>query len=112
MGGISDYFSDENSFFDRYILNAPILSASYFNVTRDELVSCLTTGKVFQADPPEGFTEYAESFCPGIRTQGEQTREQLLKAAALVGNKETQIHPESHLFRPDAARPDEGSEYR
>lgn len=64
MGGISDYFSDENSFFDRYILNAPILSASYFNVTRDELVSCLTTGKVFQADPPEGFTEYAESFYP------------------------------------------------
>lgn len=91
MGGISDYFSDENSFFDRYILNAPILSASYFNVTRDELVSCLTTGKAFQADPPEGFTEYAESFCPGIRAQGEQTREQLLKAAALVGNKETQI---------------------
>ena len=91
MGGISDYFSDENSFFDRYILNAPILSASYFNVTRDELISCLTTGKVFQADPPEGFTDYAESFCPGIKDQDPATRDQLLKAAALVGNKETQI---------------------
>ena len=91
MGGISDYFSDENSFFDRYILNAPILSASYFNVTRDELVSCLTTGKVFQADPPEGFADYAESFCPGIKEQNPATRDQLLKAAALVGNKETQI---------------------
>ena len=91
MGGISDYFSDENSFFDRYILNAPILSASYFNVTRDELISCLTTGKVFQADPPEGFTDYAESFCPGIKDQDPATCDQLLKAAALVGNKETQI---------------------
>ena len=91
MGGISDYFSDENSFFDRYILNAPILSASYFNVTRDELISCLTTGKVFQADPPEGFADYAASFCPGISEQNPATREQLLKAAALVGNKETQI---------------------
>ena len=91
MGGISDYFSDENSFFDRYILNAPILSASYFNVTRDVLISCLTTGKVFQADPPEGFTDYAESFCPGIKDQDPATRDQLLKAAALVGDKETQI---------------------
>lgn len=92
MGGISEYFSDENSFFDRYILNAPVLSASYFNVSKDTLISCLTTGKIFQADPPEGFMDYALSFCPELKDQDPSTRDYLLKGAAMVGNKETQIN--------------------
>ena len=92
MGGITDYFSDENSFFDRYILNAPVLSASYFNVTKDTMISCLSNSKISRTDLPEGFYEYALSFCPSLKDQSPETRDFLLKGAALVGNKETQIN--------------------
>ena len=99
MGGISDYFSDENSFFDRYILNAPVLSASYFNVTRDSMISCLSNSRIFKKGLPEGFYEYAISFFPGLKDQSETTREFLLKGAALVGNKETQLKFLKHFSR-------------
>ena len=91
MAGISDYFSDEISFFDKYILNAPVLSASTFNVTKDTMLTCLATSKFAPGNPPEGFYEYALSFCPGIADQSPKTRDFLLKSAAMVGDKETQV---------------------
>lgn len=99
MGGISDYFSDENSFFDKYILNAPVLSAGYFNVTGDSMISSLTNSRISRNELPDGFYEYALSFCPELKDQSPATLDYLLKGAALVGNKETQLNFLKHFSR-------------
>ena len=91
MSGVSDYFYDEDRFFDRYIMNAPILNASCFNVTGDTLISSAAVRKIASDEPSQEFIEYAETCCPEIREQGEVTRNFLLKSAFLVKDKEKQL---------------------
>lgn len=91
MNRVSDYFYDEDKFFDRYIMNAPILNASCFNVTQDTLISSIAVRKIANDEPPQEFIDYANSCCPEILEQGEVTRSFLLKSAFLVKDKEKQL---------------------
>ena len=92
MGGISEYFYDEAMFFDRYIMNSPVLSASCYNVSKDIMISTLAARRI---NPPEAsaeFTEYAFSVCPFLKDQNSSTRKNILGAAALVGDTENRLN--------------------
>lgn len=91
MSGVTDCFYDEDRFFDRYIVNAPILNAVCFNVTKDTLMSSSTVRKFASGEPSQEFIDYAESCCPEILKQGEATRSFLLKTAFPVQDKEKQL---------------------
>ena len=91
MGGISESFYDENRFFDRHIMNSPVLSASCYDVSKDVMISSLAARKITPADPDEDFINYAMSCCPELKDQGDITRSNLIKAAAMVRDKETQL---------------------
>lgn len=92
MGGISEYFYDEVKFFDRYIMNSPVLSASCYNVTKDVMISNLAARKITPPEPDAEFLSFALSKCPDLKDQGSLTRDNLIKAAALVGDKENQLN--------------------
>ena len=92
MGGISEYFYDEVKFFDRYIMNSPVLSASCYNVTKDVMISNLAARKITPPEPDAEFLSFALSKCPDLKDQGSLTRDNLIKAAAIVGDKENQLN--------------------
>ena len=92
MGGISEYFYDEVKFFDRYIMNSPVLSASCYNVTKDVMISTLAARKITPPEPDAEFLSFALSKCPDLKDQGSLTRDNLIKAAAIVGDKENQLN--------------------
>ena len=92
MGGISEYFYDEAMFFDRYIMNSPVLSASCYNVSKDTMISTLAARKITPPEAEDDFTAYAMSSCPFLKEQGAITRNNLIRAAALVGDKENRLN--------------------
>lgn len=92
MGGISEYFYDEAMFFDRYIMNSPVLSASCYNVSKDTMISTLAARKITPPEAEDDFTAYAMSSCPFLKEQGAITRNNLISAAALVGDKENRLN--------------------
>ena len=92
MGGISEYFYDEAMFFDRYIMNSPVLSASCYNVTKDVMISTLAARKITPPEASAEFVDFALSSCPFLKDQGPSTRNNLIKAAALVGDKENRLN--------------------
>lgn len=91
MSGISDYFYDEAMFFDRYIMNSPVLSASCYNVSKDTMISSLATRKITPPQPSAEFVEYAMKACPFLKDQSSFTRNNLIAAASLVGDKESRL---------------------
>ena len=92
MSGITDSFYDEAMFFDRYIMNSPVLSASCYNVTKDTMISNLATRKISPPKPSAEFVEYAMTACPFLKDQGSFTRNNLITAAALVSDKESRLN--------------------
>ena len=91
MSGISDYFYDEAMFFDRYIMNSPVLSASCYNVSKDTMISSLAARRITPPQPSAEFVEYAMKACPFLKDQSSFTRNNLIAAASLVGDKESRL---------------------
>ena len=92
MAGISEYFYDEAMFFDRYIMNSPVLSASCYNVSKDIMISTLAARRINPLEASAEFTEYAFSVCPFLKDQSSSTRKNILGAAALVGDTENRLN--------------------
>ena len=92
MNGISEYFYDEAMFFDRYILNSPVVRASCYNVTKDTMISTLAARKITPPVASDEFTDYAMSSCPFLKDQSSLTRKNLINTAVLIGDKENRLN--------------------